>query len=199
MSNHYYSKQPQSEYVTSQIVDTLRNKQFTFFTATGVFSKKQIDFGTRLLIETFQVPDIDGPLLDLGCGYGPIGIALAYEYAERSIKMVDINERAVHLAGRNIEANRIPNAEVWQSDGFSEVTNQHFAAIVTNPPIRIGKKALYPLLEQSANFLVEDGELWVVIRKKQGAPSLITHLETIFKTVLIVERKKGYFILKATL
>lgn len=197
MSDHYYSEKPHSELKTEKIHCTIRNHSFVFTTGSGVFSKKSIDFGTRLLIETFAEPSIEGPILDLGCGYGPIGITLANEFDQRSVIMCDINERAVALTKENIAQNNIENAQVIQSDGFSNIKEKNFAVIITNPPIRTGKKMVYGMLEKSKEHLRENGELWLVVQKKQGAPSMISFLETIFSIVEVINRKKGYHIVRA--
>lgn len=197
MSDHYYSKQPQSETKTSLISCRLKNHDFTFMAGSGVFSKKGIDFGSRLLIETFTAPKVAGDFLDLGCGYGPIGIAIATFYDERHVFMADINERAVHLAKQNAQRHNVSNVSIFQSDGFEHIQNQSFAAILTNPPIRAGKKVIQAFFEQSVTYLVDGGELWVVVQKKQGAPSVITFLSTLFTEVEVVEKKKGYYIIRA--
>lgn len=197
MTEHYYTKRPQSEQKTALIECQLREHSFQFLTSSGVFSKKGIDFGTRLIIESFTLPQIAGDILDLGCGYGAIGIALARSFPDRHITMVDINERAVALASKNAAQNNVTNVTILQSDGFQHVIGKQFAAIVTNPPIRAGKKIVHRLLEECRQFLKAEGELWLVVQKKQGAPSLQAFLETLFKDVQVVTRKKGYYILRA--
>lgn len=197
MSDHYYSQKPHSELKTEKIHCTIRNQPFIFTTGSGVFSKKGIDFGTRQLIETFEEPSVNGPFLDLGCGYGPIGITLAKTFQHRNIVMVDINERAISLAKENVQQNQIENVKIFQSDGFENIKETEFAAIITNPPIRTGKKNVYGMLQLSAEHLREEGELWVVIQKKQGAPSMVTFLNTLFPIVEIKNRKKGYHIIRA--
>lgn len=197
MSDHYYSQKPHSELKTETIHCTLRNQSFSFITGSGVFSKKGVDFGTKLLIEAFEEPSVEGAFLDLGCGYGPIGITLANTFKHRSVIMVDVNERAVSLAQENIELNKIENAEVFISDGFQNIEGKQFAAIITNPPIRAGKKVVYGMIEESVNHLKGEGELWVVVQKKQGAPSMITFLKTLFPFVDIKSRKKGYHVIRA--
>ncbi|MEI3607895.1 class I SAM-dependent methyltransferase [Pseudogracilibacillus sp. SE30717A] len=197
VSDHYYSEHPQSESITETKQVKLNNHTFTFTTSSGVFSKKGIDFGTKLLIESFRAPDISGDVLDLGCGYGPIGISVAFQYKNRDILMVDINERAVSLAEENIIQNKITNALAKQSNGFENVKRKSFAAIITNPPIRAGKKVIYTFFEDSLDFLKEKGELWIVIQKKQGAPSAITFLSSLFSNVEVVEKEKGYYIIRA--
>lgn len=197
LSEHYYSKQPHSQFKTEKINCTLRGHSFTFTTSSGVFSKKAIDFGTQLLIESFEEPDVAGPFLDLGCGYGPIGISLANTYQNRLITMTDVNERAIHLARKNIAENKIDNAQAFLSEGFAHIDETSFAAIITNPPIRTGKKVVYPLIEESVNRLQTHGELWVVIQKKQGAPSFLTFLKSLVPEASVVNRRKGYYIIRA--
>lgn len=198
MSEHYYSSQPQSEMKTETKTFTLKNHSFTFTMSSGVFSKKGIDFGSKLLIENFQLPKVDGYLLDLGCGYGPIGLVLAKEHQDRTIVMIDINERAIRLANHNRKENQLNNVQVKKSDGYESLAGEKFAAIITNPPIRAGKKKVYQLLQSSIEHLVNEGELWIVVQKKQGAPSMISYLETLVPKVDIITRKKGYFIIRAT-
>lgn len=197
MSDHYYSKNPQSDEITETNEYVLRNNSFIFTSATGVFSKKGIDFGSRVLVESFVVPKVAGDILDLGCGYGPIGISLANHYKNRNVVMVDINERAVSLAEKNAHQNKVTNVSIMQSDGFTNIIDHKFAAIVTNPPIRAGKKVIYAFFKESNRYLVDGGELWVVIQKKQGAPSAIKYLKTIFSDVEIMTRQKGYYIIRA--
>lgn len=129
--------------------------------------------------------------------YGPIGITLAKQFPERSIVMVDVNERAIHLAQENIELNDLENAKVRFSDGLSTVKDEQFASVVTNPPFRAGKKVVHQIMEESFDVLKPGGELWVVVQKKQGAPSLKNKLESLFSQVETVNKDKGYYILRA--
>ncbi|MCH1626092.1 class I SAM-dependent methyltransferase [Ferdinandcohnia quinoae] len=197
MGDHYYTSKPSAESNQKNWSFSLRGELFTFTSDNGVFSKKEVDFGSRLLIEDFVLPDIDGRLLDLGCGYGPIGLSMARSFNERLIEMVDVNERALELSKKNADINRIENISIYKSDVFSNISTNAFAAILTNPPIRAGKKVVHQILEESYGRLVVGGELWVVIQKKQGAPSAIEKLETVFEEVEVVARKKGYLIIKA--
>lgn len=197
LSEHYYSQTPSSSSNPQIWNYTLRGHEFIFTTDRGVFSKREVDFGSRLLIETFEEPAIEGNFLDVGCGYGPIGLAVAKSFPDRKIEMIDINERAIELASRNRQLNQIDNATVYQSDLFEQVENKEFAAILTNPPIRAGKKVVYSIFEQSILHLLPNGELWVVIQKKQGAPSALEKLQSLFAEVEVVTKKKGYYIIKA--
>jgi 16S rRNA (guanine1207-N2)-methyltransferase len=176
---------------------TLKNNQFRFKTDNGVFSKREVDFGSRLLIESFEMPNADGLLLDVGCGYGPIGLSIAKSYHDRMIHMIDVNERAIALAKENAELNRIENVKIYESDRLLNVKENTFAAILTNPPIRAGKNTVHDIFEQSFEHLTSQGELWVVIQKKQGAPSAIEKLNNLFNHVETIDKSKGYFVIKA--
>lgn len=197
MSEHYYSRTQKVESDPKFWDYTLKDRQFSFKTDNGVFSKKEVDFGSRLLIESFEFPEIEGPILDVGCGYGPIGLSIAKTNLERNVHMVDVNQRAIELTKENAELNRIGNIEVYESDRLSGVAEMNFAAVLTNPPIRAGKKIVHDIFEQSYQHLASGGELWVVIQKKQGAPSALDKLNEFFGEVNVVAKDKGYFIIKA--
>lgn len=196
MSEHYFSKEPQSISSPKTWSYQLKEKVYTFTSDVGVFSKNEVDFGSRLLIEQFEPPVITGDFLDLGCGYGPVGIVLSDYHPDRNVVMADVNERAVMLAKQNADHNNVDNVECIQSDRFANLKQRSFAAILTNPPIRAGKRVVHQMFEESKAALDEQGELWVVIQKKQGAPSARERLESLFGEVEIVARKKGYFILR---
>lgn len=196
MTGHYYSREQKVESDPKLWEFTLRNHLYKFKTDNGVFSKSEVDFGSRLLIETFEVPEINGEILDVGCGYGPIGLSIAKDTG-RKVHMIDVNERALGLAKENASLNRIQNVLIYESDCLTNVSHNQFAAILTNPPIRAGKNIVHKIFEQSYDHLCDSGELWVVIQKKQGAPSAIEKLAGLFKEVETVEKKKGYFILRA--
>lgn len=198
MTNHYYSSQPEAESKRKSWTFTLRGNSFHFQSDRGVFSKNEVDFGSRLLIETFTLPDQKGDLLDVGCGYGPIGISLAKEFKDLTVDMIDVNERAVELAKVNAEANGVKNVRIIASNLFENVDpSKKYAAVLTNPPIRAGKKVVHEIFEKSFESLLPGGELWVVIQKKQGAPSAIAKLDEMFKEVVTVKKDKGYFIIRA--
>src|SRR5690625_2133109 len=129
MSEHYFSKHPQSKSDRKTWETTLRDHSLTFTTDVGVFSRDRVDFGSRLLIETFTEPTIPGKILDLGCGYGPVGLAIAASFPQRSVIMSDINERAIALAKYNARQNKLENVEIRSSDRFTQLPEQ-FAAIL---------------------------------------------------------------------
>jgi len=197
MSEHYYSRTQNVNSDPNYWNFTLKGNTIRFKTDNGVFSKREVDFGSRLLIETYTFPNLDGDILDVGCGYGPIGLSIAKEAPDRMVHMVDVNLRAIELAQENARQNGVENIQIYESDRLLGVKGEKFAAILTNPPIRAGKKVVHDILEQSYERLAVNGELWVVIQKKQGAPSAIAKLEAFFKEVNVVEKKKGYFIIQA--
>ncbi|MEH6992291.1 class I SAM-dependent methyltransferase [Neobacillus drentensis] len=197
MSEHYYSRTQKVESEPKYWDFTLRSQLFRFKTDNGVFSKKEVDFGSRLLIEAFELPNVEGSVLDVGCGYGPIGLSIAKNYPERIVHMIDVNERAIELSKANAVQNAVHNVEIYESDTLINVKEFNFAAILTNPPIRAGKKTVHDIFEQSYEHLVAGGELWIVIQKKQGAPSALEKLKERFSTVETIDKSKGYFIIKA--
>ncbi|WP_042353718.1 class I SAM-dependent methyltransferase [Bacillus rubiinfantis] len=198
MTEHYYSQVQKVESDPKYWNYTLRNHPFRFKTDNGVFSKREVDFGSRLLIETFIMPAAGSRVLDVGCGYGPIGLTIAKDHPGCMVHMIDVNERAIELAQDNAVLNQITNVKIYQSDRLQSVRETDFSAIVTNPPIRAGKKIVHDIFEQSAQHLVQGGELWVVIQKKQGAPSALEKLTEVYSEAVIVKKSKGYYIIKAT-
>lgn len=191
---HYYSQNPNVSHDENKIQYTINDTCLELITDSGVFSKKRVDFGSNLLINS--VTDT-GKILDIGCGYGVIGISLSCLNKNSSVTMIDINERAVALANRNIALNHISNAVAFQSDGFSNITDC-FDVIVSNPPIRTGKKVIYPIFEQSINYLNINGSIYLVIQKKQGAKSAFDKLESIYGNCEVINKDAGYWILKST-
>ncbi|MET3322150.1 UNVERIFIED_ORG: 16S rRNA (guanine1207-N2)-methyltransferase [Peribacillus simplex] len=196
LTEHYYSHKPDVVSNPKFWDFTLKGRTFRFKSDNGVFSKKEVDFGSRLLVETFNLNEaVEGDILDVGCGYGPIGISIAAAYPDRTIEMIDINSRAVELSKENAASNGITNVKIFESDRFGKVGSNQFAAILTNPPIRAGKSVVHEILEESYQSLVAGGELWVVIQKKQGAPSAMDKMERLFGNIEVPVKKKGYYIL----
>ncbi|GGF35335.1 hypothetical protein GCM10010954_37990 [Halobacillus andaensis] len=197
MSEHYYSKTTEAKSEERSWSFALKGNEFTFTTDHAVFSKGEVDFGSKVLIDAYTPPDIQGDILDLGCGYGPIGLAIAKADLDRKVVMVDVNERALALASKNAKQNQVENVMIKESDRFSNLEGHSFAAVLTNPPIRAGKQVVHAMFTESFTALKPNGELWVVIQKKQGAPSAKEKLEELFGNVELVVKKKGYYILKA--
>lgn len=167
----------------------------SFNTNSGVFSKEKVDYGTRLLLNNIDVVKMHGNVLDLGCGFGVIGITIAKKNKYVNVDMVDVNERAINLAKSNVLLNNV-NVNVFVSDIYSNV-NRKYDYIITNPPIRAGKEIVLAMLLGSISYLKEDGTLYFVMRKDHGVKSTIKKLEEIFK-VEIVCRDKGFYIVKCS-
>lgn len=196
MSGHYYSKKPEVNHNRQTHADSLRGNPMKFVTDAGVFSKTGVDYGSRVLVETMELQEGDR-VLDVGCGYGPIGLTAARLVGSGHVTMIDINERAVELAKENAKLNGISNVTILQSDLFEAVKTERFQVILTNPPIRAGKAVVHRIFEEGYQLLQEGGSMWVVIQKKQGAPSAMDKLEAIFGEVEVVLKDKGYWILRA--
>jgi 16S rRNA (guanine1207-N2)-methyltransferase len=196
MSQHYYSQKPEVSHDRRTINTVLRGKNLRFTSDAGVFSKGDIDYGSRVLIEAMEIPD-GSAVLDVGCGYGPIGITAAHLAPKGHVTMVDINSRAVELAKENALQNGIRNVTVMESDMLGALEGRKFDVILTNPPIRAGKAVVHGIFEQAYEHLNEGGTLWIVIQKKQGAPSAAAKLEELFGSVEEVGKDKGYRIIKA--
>jgi 16S rRNA (guanine1207-N2)-methyltransferase len=196
LSEHYYSQRPTAAHDVHRIKETLRGRTYTFVTDAGVFSKKGVDYGSKVLIETLEIAETS-EVLDVGCGYGPIGLTAANLAIKGKVTMVDINERALELSRLNAESNRVANVEIMQSDMLDAVINRSFDVVITNPPIRAGKETVHQIFEQSHHVLKPGGTLWIVIQKKQGAPSAFVKLESLFSQVTEIGRDKGYRIIRA--
>ncbi|GGJ29190.1 class I SAM-dependent methyltransferase [Paenibacillus hunanensis] len=197
MGDHYYSSQPGAAHERRKLETELRGRPFTFISDAGVFSKTGIDYGSRVLIEALDIPQ-DARVLDVGCGYGPMGLSAAVLAPQGHVTMVDVNERAVELARENAKLNDIHNVDIRVSDLFEAVQGETFTVVITNPPIRAGKETVHTIFEQAAAHLEPGGSLWIVIQKKQGAPSAKAKLEQLFDEVEEVTKDKGYRIFKAT-
>ncbi|ANS76010.1 16S rRNA methyltransferase [Paenibacillus yonginensis] len=197
MTDHYYSSKPEAAHDRRTIETVLRGRKFRFTSDAGVFSKQGVDYGSKVLIEAMQVGSGD-QVLDVGCGYGPIGLSAAVMADSGHVTMIDVNERAVQLATDNAKANSISNVTVLQSDIYSNVPGaERFDTILTNPPIRAGKSVVHAVFEGAYARLKPGGSLWIVIQKKQGAPSAKEKLEQLFSSVEEVTKDKGYRIFKA--
>lgn len=176
---------------------SLLGEEFSFISDSGVFCKDGLDDGSRLLLETIAKTDLGNSILDMGCGIGPIGLLLAHFDKNRHVTLVDVNRRALDCAKQNAAKLGLSSrVDIFESDVYSNI-NSSFSTIVTNPPIRAGKKVTYAMYAGAISHLNEGGQLILVIRKQQGASSCQEYLKTIFKEVEVVKSKKGYRILIA--
>ena len=190
---HYFT----NENLPSDIRETtsvVLGQKFTFLTDNGVFSKTELDFGTRLLLESLPIEEFQGKVLDVGCGYGVIGIYLA-KNTSCTVDMCDVNRRALHLARTNAKDNQV-DVNIFESDAYQNVSDR-YQVIITNPPIRAGKEVVYRILLGAKEHLLPDGCLYCVIHKDQGAKSTISELEKSYN-VSILEKSKGFFVIKCT-
>ena len=190
--SHYFIDDASLEHNIMSKEVYIKTHQFSFLTDNGVFSKKGLDFGTRTLLESLP-DDIKGDVLDFGCGYGPIGIYLKKVY-NCNVDMIDINDRSLDLARKNAELNNV-EVNIFKSDIYENI-NKKYNYIITNPPIRVGKKILYEILFKAKEYLKENGKIYLVINKDQGAKSLMKDLEKSYKVELI-NKNKGFFIISA--
>ncbi|WP_082782022.1 class I SAM-dependent methyltransferase [Streptococcus sp. DD10] len=193
MSKMYYAENPDAAHDIHELRVELLGNKMTFLTDAGVFSKKMIDFGSQVLLKNVSAKEGER-LLDVGCGYGPLGLSLAKAYGIIPT-MVDINNRALELAQQNAVKNRV-EAEIFQSNIYEQVKGQ-FDQVISNPPIRAGKQVVHEVISGSFDHLVAGGVLTIVIQKKQGAPSAKNKMEEVFGNCEIVRKEKGYYILKS--
>ncbi|TET72363.1 class I SAM-dependent methyltransferase [Candidatus Bathyarchaeota archaeon] len=196
MSEHYFSERPSSRGRLGLVRCRLRGLEFEFFTSSGVFSYRRIDNGTRLLVESMVLPG-EGRVLDVGCGYGPVGIVAAKLAPGLEVWMTDVNERAVALARRNSEWNGV-EAVVRQGDLYGPVGDVVFDAVLSNPPISAGmRRVVKPLVEGALDRLVEGGSLQVVVQTNKGGRTLASMMEGCFGGVDVVARGSGYRVLRS--
>lgn len=189
---HYFENDATLEKNEKKHFVELKGKHFIFWTDSGVFSKKGLDFGTRTLLESFLETERSGKILDFGCGYGPIGIIIA-KLSKSNVTMIDINQRSLAMAQKNALENNV-QVSIKESNFYEQIEGQ-YDYIVTNPPIRVGKEALYQILIDAANFLKDTGELWFVIHKDQGAKSTAKNMELYYQ-VEVITKNKGFYIIR---
>lgn len=196
MADHYYTNRPTTAHDRKVWDVVLRGNKLRFISDAGVFSKGSVDYGSRTLIESMVIP-VHAKVLDVGCGYGPIGLTAARIASQGHVTMIDVNARAVELARENALANGISNITVIESNLFEALEGKDYDVVLTNPPIRAGKEVVHAIFEGAYERLRSGGSLWIVIQKKQGAPSARQKLEELFAEVEEVTKDKGYRIYKA--
>lgn len=191
---HYFTNDENLKSEIRKVSVVIHSIGYYFYTDNGVFSKNKLDAGTELLLNTFKyIYPQEKTFLDMGCGCGAIGI-----YASLlgfTVDMSDVNKRAIHLSKMSIKEQNL-NANVFLSDAYENI-DKKYDYIVSNPPIRVGKEKLYEIIMHAKDHLKENGELWIVVRKKQGADSLVKDMKKVYKSVEVVLKKKGYYIIMA--
>jgi len=192
--SHYFENDKSLKSEINNINVNIFDKIYSFYTDNGVFSKRKFDYGTRVLLENLVINKKCGKILDLGCGYGTVGVILGDNYENINIDMVDINEKAVLLSLKNLKFNNIKNANAFVSDIYDSVDNR-YDYIITNPPIRAGKEVVRRFLLDSYSHLTNDGELWFVMRKDHGVKSMIGELDKVFSCD-VIKRDKGFYVIK---
>lgn len=193
--NHYFTDNQNLRTKEKDIYFKIYENKFHFITDNGVFSKSGLDFGSRLLIETIYNIE-NHNILDLGCGYGPIGLTYKYFNPNALVTLIDVNKRAIELSKRNANLNKL-DVDILISNGYSSLNkNMRFDLIISNPPVRVGKKLLYKLLEEARDFLNMNGKLIYVIHKNLGAKSSLIFCENIYRKVTVINKKSGYFVIQ---
>jgi 16S rRNA (guanine1207-N2)-methyltransferase len=194
----YFTENPTTEKEIYKFEWNVGKDIFYFYTSNSVFSKKGVDFGSMLLIETIlnENEDFSGSILDLGCGYGPMGVIVAKKLKKSFVTMCDVNKRALELSRMNAKENKVDaRIKVIASSAFENIKD-NYDIIMTNPPIRAGKDVVFSFYEGAYEHLNNDGKFYVVIQKKQGAPSTKAKLESLFGNCETADKKSGYFIFR---
>jgi len=199
-NDHYSSKFPNVKVKIHTISESLRRHLYIFKTVTGVFSFSKIDLGTKILIEHMVIPEEPSGLLDLGCGYGPIGIVLSYKSPESLVYLIDINRHAIWCAKENVKINltNYRNTRVLSGSYFEPIESRKlkFDGIFMNPPLRQGRKEFLKLLHVIPNYLKSNGSFQFVIKKKMGAPFVLNYIKSEFPNneVKILCKRSGYWV-----
>ncbi|MGE5507567.1 MAG: class I SAM-dependent methyltransferase [Chitinophagales bacterium] len=195
MGEHYYSSDPQAAHDPRELTVTFEGETFSFTTDAGVFGKRRLDPGTRLLLESV-VPPESGKVLDLGCGWGAIGTIIARRAPGCRVVLTDINRRAVDLARENLARNGVRNAEVRQGDALAPVAGEEFDLILTNPPVRAGKAVIHSMIEAAAQRLKAGGRFVAVVGNKQGADSYREKVRQVFGNATDLGKGGGYRVIQ---
>ena len=190
MSHYFTNSDVNSNLKKYEII--IRDKKFNFYTDNGVFSKKKLDYGTRLLIESIIDEEVSGIALDVGCGYGVIGIILS-SFLDFNFDYIDVNRRALHLTEMNLKENKV-KGNTFYSNVYDNVSKK-YDVIISNPPIRAGKDIVYKILFDAPKHLKKDGILYFVINKNQGAKTVMKDLNTI-ASIEVLKKDKGFFVIK---
>ena len=195
--SHYFKDDPNLASNIKQINFEVNGLSMQLLTDNGVFSKNKVDEGSLAFLRVLLPLDLGNNILDLGCGYGTLGLTLAMAKKEARVTLADINPRALNMCRRNAELlNLSQRVTILQSDIYEKIEGP-YDSIVVNPPIRAGKAVTYKMYEESKQYLIDGGSLFIVIRKAQGAESASKYIESIYGNVKLLDRHKGYHIYQA--
>ena len=196
--SHYFTNNNELEHDIRTLELSLQGTNLTLITDRGVFSNKEIDEGSIVLLKSIiKSIDVKGEVLDVGCGYGTLGLYLAARYPEIKVTMFDINERAVSLTSENAKRNNLTNTHVYVDSDYQALPKQTFNLIVINPPIHAGKKVYYPLLSEARDYLTDGGILMFVIRKSHGAKSAAKYLSDYYSNITLIQKDAGFYVYHA--
>ena len=196
--SHYFSERPSSSGKTTLIQTYQLGNHLKFKSQSGIFSWKKIDLGSELLLNNLELPsNKELNLLDLGCGYGFLGISIAKAFPKIMVHLTDINALAIRITRENCKLNQVQkNTIVKQGHIYEPFKNKKFNVIITNPPILAGKKILKEMISDSINYLEEKGSLFLVVPKKKGLVSMQKMLTETFSEYIVVAKGSGYWVLK---
>jgi len=197
MNEHYYTRKPTSKLVKRTINAVLRGNELTLTTGSGTFSPTKIDLGTKLLIESAQLKEGQS-ILDLGCGYGAVGIALAKDCPSCNVVMTDVNERAVELAKENSKQNKV-NAKTVSGDAYEAVKDEMFDSIYLNPPQTAGKEVCIRMIKEAKAHLNKGGKLFLVARHKKGGATLAEFMKETFGNCETITIESGFRVYNSTM
>ena len=191
---HYFTNENNNIEDIKKVNVNIKEISYYFYTDNGVFSKGELDLGTQILLNTFEYSyPQDKKVLDIGCGCGPIGIYLSK--LGFTVDMCDVNLKAIELSKKAINEQNL-KANVFESDAYLNVINK-YDYIISNPPIRVGKQKLYEIIMKAHDYLQDKGAVWLVVRKDKGAESLVRDMKKVYSNVEVIEKKKGFHIIKA--
>ena len=191
---HYFAAHPKSKAKFGLIRTYLRGIPFEFLTASGVFSKRRVDLGTRLLIESMVLPE-DGYVLDIGCGYGAVGISAAVFNPCLHVVLVDVNSRAVWLARQNVEKNGVSNVKVRRGYLYEPVNDLVFDCVLSNPPVSAGMETVRAIIVNAPGNMACEAVFQMVVKSKIGGKRLCAVFEETFGNVQVLARESGYRVL----
>ena len=195
---HYFDLDPSLASKERTIEYFIDGRVITLVSDNGVFSKDKLDEGSFAFLKVLVPLRLSGKILDLGCGYGPLGLTIALTSPEARVDLADINTRALALCEKNAELLGLsPRVTVLQSNIYENLEGKTYDSIVLNPPIRAGKVVTYAMYEGALAHLIDGGSLFIVIRKNQGAPSASKYIESLFGNITLLKKDKGYYIYQA--